>query len=855
MSEDVLKYKDFFSRSAAEVIDALGSDPEGLSDEEAKRRLQQYGENITVYGKPEWKQILLRQVRSYFVYLLFAASLINLFLGEYVDSTLIFLFILISVVLGFYQEYRAERAIFDLKKFLMRFVRVRRNGEAVSRLAEELVPGDVILLKEGDLIPADIRIIRASRFLVNESVLTGESMPQEKHSQPISPDNVSSDLEAGNICFFGTSVVGGWASAVVLKSGVQTYFGRVFEDVSHIERPSLFERNIKNIARALSILVTAMAFLVLAAKFLIEGTVTLSFIIFVIALVIAVVPEALPLVVTLAFSRGALSLAKKHVVVKRLTALDDLGNINVLCTDKTGTITKNELAATSWYGADEKELFELAALGASDVRKFGKVYDPFDLALFKKIGPQAVESLKSVEVIDSLPFDPIRRVNSLVLKFRGKFMLISRGAPENILNGAAYIRDRKGKRKIRKSDKEAMLEWFKRRGQMGERVLAVSYKEVRIPPSNLKEEERRNMVFMGLIAFSDPLKDSSREASILLRRLDIDLKIVTGDSKEVAGAVGYKLGLIRTPDDVMTGMDFEALDEARRKEAVQKHNVFARTLPEHKLHIIEALRENHAVAFLGEGFNDIPALRRAHVSFVVRDATDMAKISSDIVLLENDLSVIARGIEEGRKLFVNVMKYIKITLSASLGNFFSMVIASFALPFLPILPVQVLLVNLLSDMPMVSIFADNVQHTEIKFPERYNLRSLYLFIVVFGLISSFFDLIFFGIFRQFGEHILQTSWFVLSILTEVAAFLTLRTVLPLLKSNMPAAGTLIFSAAAVIFTVLFVAVPVLSAPLNFVRLSFMHWMFIVSIVGGYFLVNELAKLLYNIFVRSRYWSV
>lgn len=837
----MLRYTDYFTKNSAELFIALESDPKGLTADAVSKRTTHFGPNTVSHQRPDWKGIFVRQWNSFFVYLLLGAVGINLFIGDWIDGCIIGIFALIYIWGGFFQEYRAENAIFRLQKFLTRYARVRRDNATRKINLEELVPGDIVLLKAGDLVPADVRFIYTNGLLIDESALTGESIPAPKSDGPV--QNISDDLEATNLGFFGSTVVGGWARALVVATGKNTYFAEIFEKLAHIERPSAFENNIKSIAKFLSNLILMLAVIVFVVKGIVLHHPDPNFLIFLVAVVVAVVPEALPLVVTLSFSKASLDLAKRGTVIKRLTALEDLGSVNLICTDKTGTITENEMTLAHSWGLREERLLRLALIGfTGEQKEHGRIYDPFDRAILKKVGARVAEEVGGIDFLDVMPFDPVHRSFGILYKENNKVFFLHQGAPESIIESATlYLTENGATQPFDQKIKDSALAWFKEKGLKGERALALSIKETGVETKEISPKEHNGIVFAGLLSFVDPLKPTSREALALLNHLGIEHKIITGDAVEVAGAVGKDLGLIERPEDVMTGAEFEKLDLEAQKEAAKTTRIFARTLPMHKYKIIQALKSQYSVGFLGEGLNDIPALKIADLAIVVDNATDMARNVSDIVLLKKDLLVIAQAIETGRKTFANVMKYIRVTLAANIGNFATLAFASLILPFLPILPIQILLVNLLTDLPMIAISVDNVNPLELSRPQRYDFRSLYFFVLIFGAVTVPFDFIFFGLFFPFGVGVLQTGWFLYSVLEEIFVYFSLRSILPILKSGAPAPILALFSAGVALLSSFLVFYPFADNIFHFQTLSWQHMELIAGLLFCYLIVNEAVK--------------
>ncbi len=850
------KYSSYIIKSGTKVLEELGSSPDGLGEEEVKQRLQRYGQNVVEYEPPDWRRILIREIRSFFVFLLFLASLFNFLVGNITDAAIIIILMAIFILTGFFQEYRAEQKIYQLRTFLKRYATVKRDGKIHRVDIRNLVPGDIVLLKAGDMIPADLRILHAKNLMVDESLISGESLPASKDGSPIDLKEIGDEISAKNLAFFGSVVVEGWAHAVVIGTGKHAYFAQLFEKLNEIDRPSLFEKKIKEIAKFISNLILFFAAITFFAKTITSARADIDFLVFIVALIVAVVPEALPLVVTLAFSTEALKLAKRKVVIRRLTAIEDLGNIEIICTDKTGTITKNHLTLTDCFGSFSEKVIEIAALGIPAEKFEAAIISPFDRAIFEKSTIDVKRHISSRKIIDLAAFDPIRRINSVFFEDNKKYILVIRGAPESVLERSSHYLNELGQRRIiDESYKQKVLEWFRERGKEGKRVLALAYKNLETRDIDIAQEEKSGMVMVGMLAFSDPLKETAKPAFEMLRSMGIGLKIISGDSPEVVAAVGYELGLIQDPKEVITGEEFSKLSAKDKLAAVKKYNVFARTLPMHKYEIIETMRKNSVVGFLGEGFNDLPALKIADLALTVDNASDMARNVGDIILLESDLMVIAEGVMRGRKIFLNVMKYIRTTLAANIGNFFSVTFSSLLLPFLPMLPAQILLVNFLTDAPMISISIDNVLKEEIAKPLSYDLKNLYPFVVVFGAVSALFDFIFFGTFLHFGEKVLQSGWFLFSILTEILVFLSLRSILPIFKAGIPNLSILmlsvfsIFAAAALIFD------PRGQTTFKFVPLSFKQIAILLGILLLYLFSNEMVKIIYkkylSLWKRSR----
>jgi len=830
-------FQDIATRSAEDALRLLSSSRDGLTTDQAAQRLAESGVNELTVTQTTAIDIFLRQFRSSFIYLLFAASAIALYLGEYLDAAVIFLFLMINACLGFFQEYRAEHALQLLRQFIERRTRVRRGGTTFSVPVREIVPGDIVLLSAGDMIPADGYFVRAEGVAVDESPMTGETSPVDKTSGRLA-DRPKDFYGAANIGFTRTTLVAGDGDLLIFATGDRTTVGEIAGTMRAAETPSAFELGVSRFSAFILKMVGVTVPLVFLLHALVtDSTVTAGeFLLFAIALTVSAIPEALPLVTTISLSRGALALAKKHVVPRRLSAIEDLGSIDVLATDKTGTITENRLSVAGVYG--EKISTFRYALMAPLARSSGSVQDQvYDTAILADDGGQVRAELTGVTLLDELPFDPMRKRATMLVRVNGRTLLVSRGAPERLYAGA--------------SDETAALVWAAAEGQKGRRVLAVAYKD--LPTAGQRAvgpEDERGLTPVGIIAFADPLKPTTRAAVQQAERLGVRVKILTGDSKEVAGWVGVETGLTTDPAAVLLGDEFERMTREDRASAVERFDVFARTTPTQKFEIVKTLEEQHLVGFLGEGFNDAPALKMAHVGLAVQGASDIAQDASDVVLLDVSLEVIVDGIREGRKIFANTMKYIRATLTSNVGNFYALAFAALFIPYLPMLPVQILLLNLLSDFPMISIAADSVDEVELARPRGYQVVELTAVAVVLGAISTLFDFAFFGYFVRFDDPgVLQTMWFMGSVLTELVLLFSIRTTLPFWRSKPPSATVLWLTLLVMGATVILPFIGPIRKLFGFVVPAPEHLAMAFALVALYFASTETAKLLFY-----RHWG-
>lgn len=829
-----MTFKDATVKTPSQVLAEFNTSVGGLPASAVAARQQQYGFNELKGREVKWWNILLRQFNSPFIYLLLAAGLLAAVLGELVDALIILVFILINAVLGFLEEWHSEQSLKLLKQYVITTVRVRRGGGEMHIPTRELVPGDVVVFEAGDIIAADVRFLECSDVAVNESVLTGESAPVTKIPASL-PQAASAVHEASNLGFTGTSIVSGQGVGVVFATGTNTVLGEISRLTVETRHQSGFEKGIKKFSTFILRMIIVILVLLFVASLLIKQGETSIFelLLFSIALAVSVVPEALPVVTTIALSKGAARLAKHKVVVKRLSAVEDLGSVEVLCSDKTGTLTENKLTVEAIEAADPTETLRLAAAAAAQWSGHRRdANNAFDLALWEKLGVGRA-ALKQWKKIAEIPFDPERKRNSVLLQTETGTWLVVRGAAEAVFDLCPDL-SADGRRRLGA--------WVATQGVQGRRVIALGKRSFAAAAYTVGDEAA--LTFVGLIAFADPIKHTARYAIEAANHLGVQLKILTGDSPEVAGAVAVQVGLIRDPRAVITGAEFFALSPAAQAEVAERYQVFARVAPEQKFGIIELLQKRHEVGFLGEGINDAPALKIADVGIVVAEASDIAREAADIVLLKQSLATIIDGIREGREIFANTVKYIKATLISNFGNFYAIAVASLIVTFLPMLPVQLLLLNLLSDFPMIAIATDTVDKTELRRPRSYQVREVVLVAMILGLVSMVFDFIFFGLFFRRGAEVLQSNWFIGSVITELLLIFSIRTRGFFLKAKFPGRTLTILSAVAFGGALLLPLSSLGQRVFHFVAPSRADFLLILAVAAIYFVITEAVKLLY-----------
>lgn len=843
-------WQSYTAKEGIDIVKDLSSDlTSGLSSQQASERLTQYGPNNLDLKRATAWQIFWRQFKSPFIYLLLVAALLSAVLGQWIEAAMILLFLLINTLLGYFQESGSEKTVKLLADLISWKSRVWRDGQPQMIATADLVTGDIILLETGDKISADVRLLETNNFLVDESSLTGESIAILKQGERLleTPKEVSGAI---NLAFSGTTVVSGQAKAIIINTGARTVFGQIANLTTKTKRVSGFENNISRFSSfILKLILVTLIFVFVINLFLKGGSLNwVEILIFSIALAISVIPEALPLVMTFCFSKGARNLAKHKVVVKRLSAIEDLGGVEVLCSDKTGTLTENKLKVAELYQPEilsKKNLLPsqgqpsllLAALLASSHQADRP--EPFDLAIKQAAGDLLLDQISNFKVLFESPFDP-RYLRNNVLVSQGEVLnFIVRGAPEVILDLVSNLNE---------ADKQAVNDWLISQGKLGRRVLALASKELHDLdltdfPNHFREEEH-GLQFIGLVSFVDPIKASTRQAIFQAKELQVKIKIITGDSPQVAGAVGAQIGLADNFNQVITAREFEALEPLAQDQALEDFNIFARFTPDKKYELIKRLQTKYKVAYLGDGINDAPALKLANVSLAVNNAADIAREAADIILLENDLQVIVQGIMEGRQIFSNSAKFIKATLAGNFGNFYAVAIASLLIDFLPMLPLQILLLNLLSDFPMIAIATDNVDKDELISPRRYQFREVIIITMILGILSSIFDFVVFARFYKLSPEILQTNWFIASILTELAFLFSIRTQGFMFKRRRPSRVLLWLAGLAAVTTVVIPYTAIGQSLFKFITPDWRHLLWIFGVVVVYLACSEIVKLLY-----------
>lgn len=825
----------FWSRKAEEVLKELESSPDGLTDEEAKKRLEKYGYNtIKEKEKLTTFELFINQFKSPLILLLIFAAGVSYYTEDKTDAIIILFIVFISGILGFWQEKGATNTVKKLLSLVKITASVIRNKVKKEIPVEEVVPGDVIVVSAGDVVPADCLLLESKDLFVNEAILTGEPFPVEKEPDVLPPETPLNKRK--NILFMGTSVVGGYGKAVVVKTGKHTEFGKISQKLKLSKEETEFERGIKRFSYMLAQIALIMTFIIFAVNIYFNRP-FMDSLLFALALAVGITPALLPAIVSINLSYGASRMADKKVIVKRLVSIENFGSMNVFCSDKTGTLTEGKIEVYDYKNTKnekDEEVLKYAYINA--IYETG-YKNPIDEAIknFKKF------DISKYQKLDELPFDFLRKRLTVLVKNGDKNLMITKGAFKNVLEICSKVKIN-GEEKDIKSFKKQIEELFKNYGKESLRVVVVAYKQ--IDKNEITFDDEKDMVFFGFILFHDPLKEGIKETIENMKKLGIQLKILTGDNRYVAAHIGRQLGI---PEDrMLTGEDLEYYHEEALIKKVNDIHIFAELEPMQKERVVRALsKAGNVVGYIGDGVNDLSALHSADVGISVNNAVDIAKEAADFVLLEKSLKVLLDGIKEGRKTFINTIKYIFMTTSANFGNIISMAGASFILPFLPMLPTQVLATNLLTDLPVMTIPSDKVDKEWIEKPKRWNLEFIKKFMIYFGLLSSFFDFLTFGalllVFKMTPDEF-RTGWFIVSVLTELVVLWILRTKKPMFKSK-PSILLLISSLIMFLITLILPYTPI-GELINLVRLPFERVIALLGIVFLYGIANELAKYLF-----------
>ncbi len=827
----------------AAALELLQSGPQGLSQEQAEQRLEEYGPNVVAQEKRHtWIIVLGHALINPLVVLLLILAIVALATEDFRAAIVMFAMVGLGVVLRLVQETRADLAAARLKAMISVTATAVRDGTAREVPLAELVPGDVVKLAAGDMIPADVRVLTCKDLFIIQASLTGESLPVEKTEAPVDAAG-RSPLELTDACFLGTSVESGSATALVVATGLDTYLGAMSKALVGPPVETSFDKGIRTFTWLMIRFMAVMVPLVFLINGLTKGDWPEAFF-FALAVAVGLTPEMLPMIVTVCLSSGAIAMGRKKVIVKRLNSIQNFGAMDVLCTDKTGTLTLDRVIIEKHCDVVRKEDDNVLALVYLNSHFQTGLKNVLDRAVLEHREIHAEINVPAWEKVDEIPFDFSRRLMSVVVETpQDTHRIITKGAPEEVfrrctqfeLEGQLYPMD-----PILIDDLRLEYEGL---SEDGFRVLAVCYKDVPRKPAYSKADESE-MVLRGYVAFLDPPKETARPALEALRQHGVAAKILTGDNELVSKKICHEVGL--STEHMLLGSQIETMSDAQLADEAEKTTLFARLSPAHKQRIIQALRSRrHAVGFLGDGINDAPALRAADVGISVDSAVDIAKESADVILLEKSLLILEEGVREGRKVFANILKYVRMGASSNFGNMFSVLGASLFLPFLPMAPLQILTNNLLYDFSQVPIPTDDVDPEQIARPRPWSMKEISRFILFLGPCSSVFDYTtYFLMLYVFGAWdnpaLFQTGWFVESLLTQTLIIHIIRTNrIPFLQSR--ASWPLIVTTATVMMIGMWLPFSPVGPALGFEPLPPLYWPLIVLTLLCYALLTQLVK--------------
>lgn len=833
---------DPWTTPVGDLLRQLGSSIEGLSESEAARRRESVRP-----GDSRLRQVvrlLLRQFTSPIIIVLIVATIVSVILSDPIDGLIILTIIIASGLLGFFQEWRTSIAMRDLMGRTQVHADVLRDGHECEARIEDVVVGDLVVLRAGDIVPADIRIIRSECLLVDESAITGESTAREKGVEEwAASDEIPTSLP-GPALFLGSHVVSGTATGVVVAVGHRTRFGAFVEHLETADVRTQFEKEMASFGYLLVRIVVVLVAITVIINLVLQRPVFDS-LMFALAIAVGITPQLLPAIVSISLAAGARRMARGGVLVKRLDAIEDIGGMSVLCCDKTGTLTKGVVQLENACTVDGQESVRVLRLAGLNAALQTGYPNPLDNAILAK-----AEDVRGT-LLDEVPYDFERRRLSVLIDFGDEEVLVTKGAFASILAVSSHIRAADVVMPLDDDHRREVQAVFENLSSEGLRVLAVA---TRAMPAarTVSASDEAGMTLEGLLGFADPPTEQARRSLEELHGLGIDVVLITGDNPFVARKVAGEVGLDTVA--VLTGERIATMSSVELHEAITTVRVFAEVDPLQKATLVHAFQNaGVSVGFLGDGINDSAALRMADVGISVDGAADAAKHAADLVVMTKDLDVVAQGVMTGRRTFSNTLKYIRVTISANFGNMISLVVASAFLPFLPLLPVQILMLNLLSDVPAVTIASDRVDEQEVQSPRMWSLPALRRFMIVFGLASSIIDLSAFALlflWFETTERIFQSAWFTLSIATECLALLILRSGLPFWRTR-PSALLAISCAAVIVVGFALPFLPI-AAWLGLGVLPTALMALVVALALAYVVVNESTKALWG---RRRSWRV
>lgn len=846
--EILTKYKSLSEISKEDLLSKLKTNINGLTDNEATNKLNEYGHNIIKEEKvKKWYHFLLESCKDPFIYILAILAIINLILGDVLGALIIAILAFISTTIRLIQDYSAYKFDQKLKGQIYTVANVLRNNQTKEIKTKNIVIGDIVELNAGAMIPADILLLETNDLFVNQSVFTGESVPVEKKSEYVSADSV---LNMQNICLMNSTVVSGSAKAVVIQTGKNTYIGQMSQNMDEKPPLSNFQIGMQSVSKTL---ITYMIIITIAV-FILNSLLHHNFmdaLFFAISVAVGITPGMLPMIVNVNLSKGSKSLAKKRTLVKHMEAIENLGAIDILCTDKTGTLTQNQITLQYYRnitGNEDETILKYAYLNSYYSTGIKNIIDRAILSY--AIKHDIPNKVKNYKKIDEIPFDYQRRMASVVVKNSENIRILTKGAVTEILNKCTQVKYQNKISELTEEIKGKVKNDVEKLINKGMQVIALAEKKEYTGQNTFNPQDEQDLVLLGYIAFLDPPKKEVKTILKKLKEVGVTTKILTGDNPAATKTICLEGG-IKT-DEILVGEDIERLNDEELAKKVEEVDVFARLTPIQKERIVLTLKENgHVVGYMGDGVNDAPSLSDADVGISVNSATDIAKEASDILLLEKSLNVVYDGVIEGRKVYGNIMKYMKMALSASFGDVFSVFLASICLPFLPMVPIQFLLQDLLYDLSQIAIPFDDVDQEFLSIPHKWDTGDLRTFMNTMGITASVIDLIAFIIFwfalgfnSVENQILFQTAWFIEGVISQTIIVHFIRTEkTPFIEST--ANKWLILSTSLCIITSMILPLILKNiADFHFTTLPFIFYIYVIVLMIVYAVLTELVKHFY-----------
>ncbi len=848
---DILILKDYNEISkltTEEILTKYHTKEEGLTNKEAQKRLNNNGKNIVI--KEVNRSIfyfIFNSLKEEFIIILLVLAVINFSLGDKIGSLVIVLIAIISILIRVLEDYSAYKFNKKLRSKIVSTTKVIRDNKELEIKVENVVIGDVISLNAGSIIPADCIVVNSKDLFVNESVFTGESIPVEKkETNKKEYDNL---FDIKNVLYMSSSVISGTAKAIVVKTGFDTYLGKIGKEINTKKNITAFDKGMKDITNMLIKFMVVICLIILLVDGIIRSNFTEA-ILFAFSVAVGITPSMLPMIVNVNLTKGTKALAKKKVLVKHIESIQNLGAIDTLCTDKTGTLTENKIVLQKYIdvlGNEDNSILEYAYINSYYSSGMKNIVDRAIMIYGSKHNLDNI--LPKYEKIDEIPFDYNRKVMSIIVRNKNTYRMITKGAMEEVLKRCTKVKVKGKEEDLTKELIDIVTNKAKEMATSGMQVLALAAKKTEKGVLSFDENSEKEMTFIGFVAFLDSPKKDVKKVINKLRKYGVKTKILTGDNPYSTTMVASLAGI--NSDEILTGAEIDKLSDKALSIKVEEIDVFARLNPIQKERVVRILKSNgHVVGYMGDGINDAPSLRQSDVGLSVNTATDIAKETSDMILLEKSLDVICDGIIEGRKVYGNIIKYMKMALSADFGDVFSIMIASIFLPFLPLLPIQMLFQDFIYDFSQIGIPYDNVDEEFITFPKKWNTKGIAKFMIVMGITSSIIDVLAFLTFWHLlgynsidKESYFQTAWFITSLITELMIIYNVRTSKDIFNSR----PSKVLLSLTLLSSILTIVTPILFHNIlsfHFEILSIKFYLYLLSLVILYVLIVSIVKRIY-----------